>query len=244
MKNESLTDNAVCDTTGNMSNKNDVMDSNDITSERSGIYKIINNINGKYYVGSTDDFYRRKCAHFSELKRQKHGNKHLQNAWNKYGKNVFEFVIIEKVPINRLLEVEQKYLNHCKEHPSAFYNISYDAVAMMKGRNHSKETKLKMSKSQIGHYVSPEQKSRQSKVMKGRLVGSKNPNYGKRHSAEIRAKMGTPNPTIFFFKNLNTQKSFSGTRLEFGYRFGIDKHNIFNLIHRRAKTCRGWILCS
>ena len=43
----------------------------------SGIYKIVNLQTGKYYVGSTKDFKKRKQTHFSGLKNNYHPNKHL-----------------------------------------------------------------------------------------------------------------------------------------------------------------------
>lgn len=52
------------------------------------IYKIINTINGKIYVGSAKYFAGRKGEHYSMLRNNKHSNKHLQNSYNKYG-NVF-----------------------------------------------------------------------------------------------------------------------------------------------------------
>ena len=65
----------------------------------SGIYKIINKVNGKYYVGSTTQLYTSRSRwnnHKQALIRGNHRNSHLQNAWNKYGPDAFEFIIIEK----------------------------------------------------------------------------------------------------------------------------------------------------
>ncbi|MEG7697747.1 GIY-YIG nuclease family protein, partial [Listeria monocytogenes] len=54
--------------------------------EKPGIYFIKNTINNKMYIGSsTMKIYKRVQHHYSELKRDNHKNKHLQNAWNKYG---------------------------------------------------------------------------------------------------------------------------------------------------------------
>ena len=60
----------------------------------SGIYKIENLINGKIYIGSSVDLLGRKNAHFSQLNRNIHGNKKLQNSFNKYGKDNFNFKIL------------------------------------------------------------------------------------------------------------------------------------------------------
>lgn len=78
----------------------------------SGIYKITNLQTGKYYVGSTKDFKRRKQTHFSRLKCNSHTNKHLQNAYNKYGFDNFKFEIIEYVKEELLLDIEQSYLDN------------------------------------------------------------------------------------------------------------------------------------
>lgn len=98
-----------------------------------GIYKIINVVNNKFYVGSAVDLKRRKTRHFSELRNGKHNNAKLQNAWNKYGEQSFIFAIVELIEDkNILLEAENKWL---KEHVGKeyCYNIGIDATAPMLG---------------------------------------------------------------------------------------------------------------
>lgn len=46
----------------------------------SGIYRIINSVNGKCYVGSSIDLNRRRKEHFYHLENNSHPNIHLQNA--------------------------------------------------------------------------------------------------------------------------------------------------------------------
>ena len=60
----------------------------------SGIYKIENTIDGKCYVGSAINIKSRWQCHVSMLSHDKHNNKHLQRAWNKYGSENFTFSII------------------------------------------------------------------------------------------------------------------------------------------------------
>ena len=64
-------------------------------SKNSGIYKITNLINKKYYIGSSLDIKRRWKEHRRNLIKNKHNNIHLQKSWNKYGENSFLFEIIE-----------------------------------------------------------------------------------------------------------------------------------------------------
>lgn len=57
----------------------------------SGIYLILQKDTNRHYIGSTNDFYNRNAQHRSELSRNKHGNRKLQRAVNKYGIENFEF---------------------------------------------------------------------------------------------------------------------------------------------------------
>jgi len=63
-----------------------------------GIYRITNNANGKFYIGSSLFCEQRKKTHFSKLKHNYSDNKHLQSAWNKYGAENFTFEVIAQLP--------------------------------------------------------------------------------------------------------------------------------------------------
>ena len=67
------------------------------------IYKIINVVNGKLYIGSTmHKFSKRKSEHLTALRKGYHFNSHLQSAWNKYGEENFIFEILERFSDARL----------------------------------------------------------------------------------------------------------------------------------------------
>lgn len=78
---------------------------------RTGIYKITNVINGKFYIGSTDSIPDRWDNHRSELRRGIHHSKHLQRAWNKHGKENFKFEVLEECLEDMLITREQWYLD-------------------------------------------------------------------------------------------------------------------------------------
>lgn len=80
---------------------------------KSGVYIIKNLVNGKVYIGSSIDIYNRWKTHKYGLKNNKHINQHLQNSWNKYGENNFDFSILEETSKLKttLIEKEQKYID-------------------------------------------------------------------------------------------------------------------------------------
>ena len=88
-----------------------------------GVYKITNTANGKFYVGSSKDIKNRWIQHQNELNEKKHGNAHLQNAWDKYGSQSFKFEIIEECSIENQFEREQYYLNKLNPFDNNGYNI-------------------------------------------------------------------------------------------------------------------------
>ena len=73
------------------------------------LYQIKNTENGKCYIGSTKNWNRRKNLHKYALENDKHINNHLQNAWNKYGSESFEFEVIRET--ENQFEEEQKILS-------------------------------------------------------------------------------------------------------------------------------------
>lgn len=75
-----------------------------------GIYKIVNTITGKIYIGLSKDIYSRWERHKAELRRGSHYNGHLQNAFNKYGLDSFEFDIVEFCTHEELPEKEKFYI--------------------------------------------------------------------------------------------------------------------------------------
>lgn len=82
----------------------------------SGIYKITNTVNNKYYIGSTSNFNRRIRDHFKWLKSGKHPNKYLQASFNKYGHKSFIYSLVEIVEDRKLLyTIEQKYLDSIED---------------------------------------------------------------------------------------------------------------------------------
>lgn len=172
----------------------------------SGVYKITNLVSGKSYVGSSKDIYGRWKRHRYDLRKGKHPNNHLQNAWNLYGDETFTIDIVEECSLDRdiLLRREQYYLdvltpeyNFChiagstlgakrSEETKAKMSMSNKGQrAWNKGMKLSDEWKRKIGESQVGKAISDEQKKHQSEIMKGRI----SPNKGKKMSEEQKEKL-------------------------------------------------------
>ncbi len=77
-----------------------------------GIYKIHNIVNDKIYIGQSLNVKYRISRHIYELSKGKHKNEHLQNSWNKYGQENFEFTIIEECTEDQLDKREQYWLDY------------------------------------------------------------------------------------------------------------------------------------
>lgn len=115
---------------------------------KSGVYIIKNIVNGKIYIGSSVNVFKRWTQHRYKLNKGNHANKHLQRAWNKYGISEFEFSILELInnPSKEILiELEQKYLDEHKSfNKDVGYNILKKADSSL-GVKMTKETKNKLS---------------------------------------------------------------------------------------------------
>ena len=123
------------------------------------IYKILNLVNGKFYVGSTmHTFRKRKSEHIAALKKGYHFNNHLQSAWNKYGEENFKFEIIEKFEdsVNQSEVLKRELDLICELSPE--YNICKLTAAGKLGRIVSEETRQKLRETSTGRKHTEESK--------------------------------------------------------------------------------------
>jgi group I intron endonuclease len=128
------------------------------------IYKIINTKTNQIYIGSTLDFEWRKKKHIYQLKKNIHHSRYLQNAWNFYGIDCFEFSIIERIEDkNQLVIREDFYIRSL--------NPDYNTMREVKshiGLKRSEETKRKMSLAQVGKNHTEETKEKIRKISLGK----------------------------------------------------------------------------
>lgn len=154
-----------------------------------GIYKITNLLNGKLYIGQARDIKKRWNEHIRELNNGIHCNKHLQNAWNKYGKENFKFSIIIECAENDLNELEKYYIEHLHSltHENG-YNITVGGTGgntvewteekravhsdILKKIPRTKQWLENMSKSQKGRVINHNsvERAKATKIINGNTV--------------------------------------------------------------------------
>ena len=143
-----------------------------------GLYAIKHIASNKAYVGSSHNVENRISTHKSKLSNNTHHNKHLQNSWNKYGKDSFESKIIAICKDEKeSAELEQAFLD-CfyydnlynlknmafgvgsgKHHPNKGKPLSFEhklkvSIALKgKGRPHTEETKKKLRIIKMKYFV-------------------------------------------------------------------------------------------
>lgn len=139
----------------------------------SGVYVIYSKVNQRRYVGSSINIPKRWTVHRSELRKNVHHSPHLQRAWDKYGEDAFEFVVLEECAIEQLIEREQHFFE--------VYEYKYNCAPVAESRlgyKHTPEARANMSAAQrgnkkaAGHVKSPETRAKTSAANTGRKLSS------------------------------------------------------------------------
>lgn len=153
-------------------------------NKKSGVYKIVNVIDGKIYVGESKNIERRFIDHIYKLLKKEHVNNHLQNAVNLYGLENFRFEVLEFCDSIETKRVEHHWVIRLQSfEKDKGYNIKPtdpEKVNLRKIETSLKIYQTKKKNAEIkGYWLSPEtiQKIQQSRK-------------GYRHSEETKAKIG------------------------------------------------------
>jgi group I intron endonuclease len=211
----------------------------------SGIYRIRNLINGKIYIGSAVDFERRWKYHKSRLNNNSHNNIHLQNAWNKNGQENFVFEILEQVlpeDFNdkksfkiKLVSIKEQYYLDKLLYAQDFINKKNNLFLEL-GYNLNP-----CASNSLGRVTSEYTKNKISKSLIGKMIGDKNPNYGKKHTIEARKKISDfrkeTGISIICITNGITYKSIK----EASNILNIKPHNITHVLKGRWKQTKGYV---
>lgn len=153
-----------------------------------GVYKI--ELNDKCYIGSSINLHKRQVEHYWRLKKGIHINKHLQNAYNKYGAEKLVYSILEVTEnVGEVVTIEQKYIDklnpeynirliaesnygfrHTEESKQKMRGRQTNATSFKTGHKSSEETIAKIREATTGSKRSKETKKKISEAAKGRVA--------------------------------------------------------------------------
>lgn len=148
------------------------------------VYKVTNNINNKLYVGITsrkrvnDRWSQHRCMGKTEYEGD---NSLLHKAMRKYGVDCFSFEVIEEVDNSLLFEREKYWIAYYNSKTPNGYNLTdggegtFGFESPKKGVPRSQEVKDKLKASWT---------EERREEYKQRVLGEKNPMYGKKWSDE------------------------------------------------------------
>lgn len=160
------------------------------------IYSCFNTITGKHYIGQTKfTAFERFLGHLKESRMQKSHRKgsKFHSALRKYGKDAFIITVLTTCNTQDETDLaEQYWISYFKSTDDEFgYNTAIGGLTHFGPKNHSEETKAKMSAVKLGKKFTEEHKRRISEANKGKKYDCKedHPWWGRKHSEEARKKM-------------------------------------------------------
>lgn len=170
----------------------------------SGVYEILNTVNGKRYIGSAVNFSNRWRLHQNDLHGGKHHSQRLQRAWNKYGADAFKFLpmlICEKSMLlfyeQRAIDIFHSEYNICLIAGSTLgmkhtLEARANMAAAQRGKTASLETRARMSSARTGIKCLPETKTKIGNANRGRKHGPRSPEAVEKSAAAKRGKKRGP----------------------------------------------------
>ena len=168
--------------------------------DMSGVYCLVNKINGHYYVGSSINLASRMKNYLNNtfLKARQNANMPIVKALLKYDQSNFTLLILEYVEPKFLTVRETYFITSMKP----YYNVLKQGYSSL-GYKHTEETKQLLSKLSQNRVHSDVTKALIAKA----LTGENNPFYNKSHSREsivrmIEAKSAYPVYVYNSFKEL------------------------------------------
>lgn len=139
------------------------------------LYVHQNKINGKRYVGITNNTYKRWCGGGKRYERCPR----FWAAIKKYGWDNFTHkIILSGLSLEEANALEQAYIEKYRTCEKDYgYNVMSggNCVPSMLGKHHSEETKQKMHETALGRVISEEQRRSHSKWMSENFAGNRNP---------------------------------------------------------------------
>ena len=157
---------------------------------RGGIYAIYL-VDGRSYVGSTaQSFEKRWSEHRQRLNSGKHPNLYLVRAWQKYGADAFNFVILESIDfIDEEMRIDRE--NHWIKKLRPEFNMAPVAGSVL-GIKRRQETKILLREINIKYWQDnprPKGYKRPDTVSKAISEGRKGIKFSKEHVANLSSSL-------------------------------------------------------
>ena len=131
-----------------------------------GIYFIQSRLKrNRLYVGSAVNVGKRWSQHLYQLRKKKHHAIKLQRHYNRYGEVDLLFSIVKRCKKEKLIEIEQEYLDEYKP----YFNSRPKANSQL-GFRHSKESNHKNSLAHKGNKIWVGRKHKEESKRKMRLA--------------------------------------------------------------------------
>jgi group I intron endonuclease len=172
------------------------------------VYQYYNTINGKIYIGKTNNFDKRSknhanISHGGKLKYSIHYQA-IHAAINKYGAKI-EYCIIQNLSSKlEADECEKYWIKFFKSNnPKYGYNLTAGGEGT-EGRKHSIDTKLKMRIAKLGKKVSEETKLKMSKSKFGKKLSDQHKE--KISKSSIGRKLSKEHAEALLKANLGVEK--------------------------------------
>ena len=158
------------------------------------VYGIENRLNGKRYIGSAADKVKRWHRHQKMLRTNTHPAKHLQAAWNKYGREAFDFSILEIVGDHLFLTAREQFWIWRTKCDSPRFGYNTQSVAgSSAGRVDSAKTCRKKSEAQKHRWANGYKHGPEAiEKMREANLGNRH-SLGRKMSDENREKLRTAN---------------------------------------------------
>ena len=202
------------------------------------IYVILNDVDGKLYIGQTVNFKERKKNHLVSLRSGTHSNEHLQRAFNKFGEEHFTIKILQECKENELDDLER------------FYIAKYDSTNKKKGynileggerpgyRKHNAETKKKMSLAGKGRKFSEAHKKNIGLANKGKKMSKEAIEKTRRTKQERHSQHGEKNPMAIVSNQTAKDIILSllrGEKIkEIALNFNCSTNVVYNILHNKT----------
>lgn len=141
-----------------------------------GVYRILNQANGRSYVGQSTDIKKRIAQHFSDLRAGRHDNSDLQAEWLLFGPDSFVWEVLERTEKEALCECERKWIEAL-----CAFSYGYNMTSGGLGTPDLPPWDVGIGRSEsVRQAISNYAKTR---------TGERNPFFGRQHSDSVKERL-------------------------------------------------------